>query len=308
MFRKFPQLFLGCVLFLAVHSSAQAAVHVVSTIRPLAMIAKAVVGDNATVDVLIEAQDDAHHYTLSPSDRLAIERADLLLWVGPEFEVYLTTMMQRLDEASLITAMTLPDMTLHPLDAQTIDPHIWLDPHNARVIAEALVAAISQQDPANSDYYASNLQDFIAELEQAERTIVQDLAGMPETAIAVYHNAYQYLEQRFGLTHAIALVDNPEVAPGIQQVLRVQNSIRDIQPACVLLDPEHSPALVETLMGDSTALRLQIDVLGYDQQAAVSTAVDDASSASADAASYIALLRTIVSGYLQCAGQSLSNN
>lgn len=286
---------LFCLLTIA--PAARAEVNVVATIQPLALIARAVAGEAVSPRVLVDRQDSAHHFTLSPSDRLAVENADLILWVGPQFEVFLEPMMARLDNQSLLSALDLPDMALLNLDASTIDPHVWLDPVNAQVIASAVAAELARLDPRQADNYHANLAAFIERLEQLQSQISVELAALPDFSFAVYHNAYQYFEQRFGLNHGVALVDNPEIAPSIQQTLSVQARVREQAPACVLLEPDYSPALLATLMRDSAAEQLAVDLLGYD----LSAVTNPDGTAEQAAAGYSQLLLDIASSFSRCA-------
>jgi len=293
--RKLSLLLIGSVLvFLTLPSIAMASVRVVTTIQPLALIVRAVAGETAHISTLIEKQDSAHHFTLSPGDRLAIEGADVLLWIGPDFEVFLNTMMSRLVDQTLLTALALPEMTLHRLDDETIDPHVWLDPANAQVIAAAIAGELTRLDPDNRQRYSDNLTAFTQALARIEGEIAGELAELPEFSFAVYHNAYQYFEQRFGLAHGVALVHNPEVAPGIQQTLRTQARVREVAPACVLIEPDYSPALLATLMGDSRAQQIEVDLLGYDLDMTGTTALTAT-------ANYEQLLNTIAASFQRCA-------
>jgi len=235
---------------------------VVSSIQPLALIARAVGGESTEINVLIEGHDSAHHFTLSPSDRLAISSADLLLWIGPEFEVFLEPLMARMADHKLITASQLAGMTLHRLGSESIDPHMWLDPENARVLAEAIADQMSDADPERADVYRTNLHEFSNQLQNTADRITSELAALPAFNFAVYHNAYQYFERRFGLEHAVALVNDPETAPSIQQTLRTQAQISESKPACVLVEPDHSPALLATMLQSHEAEIIALDPLG----------------------------------------------
>ncbi len=285
------------LLFLSWQSSANASVRVLTSIQPLAMIARAIAGDEATVDVLIEGHDSAHHFTLSPSDRLAVENADMLLWIGEEFEVFLETMMGQLREQELITALDLPELTVWPLDAQTVDSHIWLDPHNALIIAGALAEELARKDTANAERYRDNLTAFTTRLTAAQENISAQLGQLPAFSFAVYHNAYQYFEQRFGLAHGVALLDNPEVAPGIQQTLRVQQRVRELNPSCVLIEPDYSPALLATLLDGIEVEEIHLDPLGYHLE----DSANNLTTAAAAAESYVHLLQSIAEGMQRCA-------
>jgi len=78
----------------------------------------------------------------------------------------------------------------------------------------------------------------------------------------VYHDAYQYFEKQFGLHHQFALLDNPEVSPGIQQLINVRKKIEESRPSCLLIEPDSNPNLIDTALGGHALNRLTIDLLG----------------------------------------------
>lgn len=116
---------------------------VLASIKPVAMLVKAVVGDELSVDVLLAANASPHDHALKFSDIRAIKSADLVVWVGPELEGVLVKPLSTVptDEQLQLTDLT----TLHwPDDAEgehhdhehghgayTRDPHIWLNPKNS---------------------------------------------------------------------------------------------------------------------------------------------------------------------------------
>lgn len=271
----------------ASHAGSGSAITIVSSIRPLTFIAQAIAGDEADLATIIGPNDSAHHFSLSPGDRLQLEAADILLWVGPVFEVELGEFFQRRRHgAELITVLDIANTTVHTLEDGSIDPHVWLDPDNARLIAAALAEQLGIINPSQREVYQQRLREFSATLESSTAQIRERLAGLSRDGFVVYHNAYQYYEKQFGLSHALALVANPDVAPGIRETLTVQNRIAELQPLCVLLEPDYNPALLRTLLGGTTTREVTIDLLGYES--------------SRESASYTGLLDTVTDGFTQC--------
>lgn len=267
--------------------SAQAQVNVVTTVRPLELIARAIVGDQGQVRAIIDAQDSPHHFTLSPGDRLAVEAADLLLWIGPEFEVFLERFFQRQQARPRVTVLTLTDLVRHSLADGSIDPHVWLDPVNAIHIARSLATRLSELDANHAQAYQANYERFADRIGSLQSQLESTLAVYRDLDYAVYHNAYQYFEQRFGLSHGLALVSNPEVAPGMRQTLMTRSELVALAPACVLLEPDYNPDLLNTLLNGRDIKQVPVDPLGY----ALSTSDD----------SYPALLESIAAAFADCA-------
>lgn len=276
---------LVCLLALPC-ASAQDELFVVSTVRPLALIAKAVLGDQAQARAIITAQDSPHHFSLSPGDRLALASADLLVWVGPEFEVFLQQFFSRQQDTPRLTVLELPDLVRHKLSDDSVDPHVWLDPDNALVIAAAIAARVSELDPANEPGYSANLARFTDRVNAQKVRLDAELGSVRDLRYAVYHNAYQYFEKRFGLSHGLALVANPEVAPGMRQTLAVRSQLAALAPACVLLEPDYNPDLLTTLLDGRDIKQVPVDPLGYDLPASEQ--------------GYVALLDSIAAAFAAC--------
>ena len=169
MSRLFP-VFVVFVTSLFVASAAQAEVKVLTSIKPLQLIAAAVQDGVAVPEVLLPPGASPHNYALRPSDVRRVQSADLLYWIGPDMEGFMPRVIKTrtLPSVSIPTLPTLKlrhfaeDSQSHEEDGAehdhdhrpgTLDAHLWLDPANARVIAAKMAADLSQKDPANVARY-----------------------------------------------------------------------------------------------------------------------------------------------------------
>ena len=84
-------------------------------------------------------------------------------------------------------------------DHTGIDPHIWLDPFNAQVLAQAVVSELSEIDPENASEYQQNLSLFLDNLAQTEADVRNDFAEVKDVPYVVFHDAYGYFEGHYGL-------------------------------------------------------------------------------------------------------------
>lgn len=252
-------------LILCAASSAYSAVDVVTTIRPLAFIAQAVVGQHGQAQSIMDAQDSPHHFTLTPSDRLQIAGSELIVWVGPILETELSDFLFDQERSrAVIRAASLPAMATSSLASGETDPHVWLSPDNAVTIARAISEELSTLHPELAGDFEANLQQFVAAVEKSTGTHREVLQGLSTRSFMVYHDAYQYFEEHFSLRHSLALVDNPEVEPGMRALLSKREQIAALQPDCLLLEPDAREPLVATLIPDRSNLRVvTIDPLGY---------------------------------------------
>jgi len=243
-------------------SSAATEVNIVTTIRPLQLIAEAVVRDLGTVTAIVNPQQSPHYYTMAPSDRFALEEASLLVWIGPEFETYLSKFIDGQDKP-LITFLELSELTLHRMSPTQVDPHLWLNTGNALLLAQAIAEQAIAIDSANASSYRQNLSDFRTKLQELNHNIDSRLGFTPQKPYAVYHNAYQYFEKQFGIAHAVTLLTDTAVQPGVQELLTARNRIRDVAPHCLFNEPDSNPALTQTILAGHQMQIITLDLLGY---------------------------------------------
>ncbi len=220
----------GICCLLSTQAAAQIDVSV--TIKPLQLIAAAITDD--TVLVLRPSQDP-HNYALRPSERRALNQAQILLWIGPSMETFLPGIIDEL-EAEVITAIELDEIHLLS-NGRVSNPHIWFDTFNARIIARSLSQTLSKMDTSNALRYRQNLQTFESKLDVLDESIEKQMAEIRALPYGVYHNAFQYFEAQFGLEHVVSFTDNQELQPGIKKLLNVKSQLENSNANCILLDP-----------------------------------------------------------------------
>lgn len=143
-----------------------------------------------------------------------------------------------------------------------VDPHLWLDPRNAAVIVERIAAELSRRDPANADRYRANAEAAKAALDELDRELANALKPLADRPYVVFHDAYQYLERRYGLTPVGAVTIGPERGAGAQRLARLRDEIRERGAACAFREPQFAPRVLESL-GSDTGIRIGVlDPLG----------------------------------------------
>lgn len=261
-----------CLFSNTVIAATDEKLQLVTTIKPLQLISQAIAGDKANISVLLPATQSPHHYSMSPSDRFSLNKADLFIWVGPPLEVFfIDTVAQLSQSVPVITAIELESLNTLPLidshvhenhAAAAIDPHIWLDPDNAVVIAQSIVTHLVTIDAKNADYYRLNFTRFEHSLQALKSEIQSQLEAIRDRPYIVYHNAYQYFERQFALQHSLALVTNPESQPSIRQILQTREQLKNIEPVCLLLEQDSPSATIKTFLGNAQLRQSTLDLLG----------------------------------------------
>ena len=271
------------------------------SIAPLHSWVSMVSGDLWEPELLLPAESDPHNALLRPSQRRVIVDADWILWLGPQLETGLEALMRRVDSDRLWTMSDPtadgPRLTLHefrtagtllttPTDAHehsgpdidfpgdgsdshrrdngqlSTDPHLWLDPSNAKQALSHIADKLSELDPDHAETYQANAERSIERLETARADWQQRLDAAEPLSYLVFHDGYQYFDQAFGLTFAGAVTLNPEQLPGLRTINRMREGISEGELGCLFAEVQYSDRLVQTI-GTGFGLEIQrIDALG----------------------------------------------
>ena len=283
-------------LLAALPLPALAAPAVVVDVPPVHSIVARVMEGVAEPTLLLAPGASPHDYALRPSDAQAIAQAGLLVWVGPSLDPWLAEAADALGGGARLILTEDAGVTLLPFrsrpplfedaDAEDehdhgheahageaghahdehIDPHIWLDPRNAAAIADASAAALAEIDPENADRYAANAADFGREAADLESELSVKLAPSRHRGYVVFHDAYQYLENRFDLPSAGWILLGDGARPGAARVAALRETLQTSDVVCVFSEPEFEPKLVDTLIEGTGVRRGRLDGLGLGLQ------------------------------------------
>ena len=140
------------------------------------------------------------------------------------------------------------------------DAHIWLDPVNAKKMVLEIAHELSDLDPNNKVKYENNANATIKSLDELVDSNKKILSK--DISYVVFHDAYQYFENRFGVIPAGALTLNPDVLPGAKQIADIQDVINDKGIKCIFSEPQYNPKIIETLANDMNISSGVMDPLG----------------------------------------------
>ena len=140
------------------------------------------------------------------------------------------------------------------------DPHLWLDPMNAKVIIKEIENQLVKLDPDNSSKYKANSKKAQSELDNLTKNIKRDLKG--NLRFVVFHDAYQYFENRFGIKVLGALTVNPDVLPGAEQLSEIREVIEHEKVNCLFSEPQFNPAIIKSIAKDTKIKTGVLDPLG----------------------------------------------
>ena len=140
------------------------------------------------------------------------------------------------------------------------DPHIWLDPINAKVILNEITEHLIENDSKNASTYKSNLAKALAEIDK----LIIDVITETNTDLnyVVFHDAYQYYENRFNVNILGAMTVNPDVMPGAEQIHEIHEVIEHDNVSCILSEPQFNPDIIKSIAKDTNVKTGVLDPLG----------------------------------------------
>jgi zinc transport system substrate-binding protein len=252
---------------------AAAAPDVLATIKPVHSLTAAVMEGVGQPDLLIGGAASPHSYSLKPSDALKIERAGLIVEIGPDLETYLAAPLATLgSHARILVLESAPGVRLlsarrgglwsDETGSGPPDPHSWLDPQNAIAMTKAIAAALVALDPAHAAAYRANEARETAALTALDQELATQLAPLRGRPYLVFHDAYRYFEVRYGLTPAGAVTVGPDRPVGPRRIEELRAAIAREHISCLFLEADFPPKLVDTL-SEGNALRTgELDEVG----------------------------------------------
>jgi len=143
-----------------------------------------------------------------------------------------------------------------------IDPHIWTDPLNAKIMVELIAKYLSEVDSKNKSIYENNRKKILVELDSMVQEINNSINK--NANFIVFHDAYQYFEKRFDVQVAGALMVNPEVLPGAKQLTSIREEIKTKKINCIFSEPQFNPGIPKAIAQDTNIKISVMDPLGAD--------------------------------------------
>ena len=140
------------------------------------------------------------------------------------------------------------------------DPHIWLDPINAKVILKEMTEHLIENDSKNASTYKSNLDKALKDIDKLTMNVMTELNQ--SVSSIVFHDAYQYFEKRFNVNILGAFTVNTDVMPGAEQLAEIREIIEHDKVSCVFSEPQFNPDIIKAVAKDMNIKTGVIDPLG----------------------------------------------
>jgi len=290
--KKLP-LILSILSMLTLFISANAEIKVVTSIKPIHSLASYLMDGIGKPGLIVDGYASPHSFSMKPSHAKMLQNADIVFWVGEGMENFLkkplSSIAKKAKKIELIEVKGLnilkfrernifeehnhDDHDDHDHDDHAkkeddhdghahgdYDSHIWLDPMNAKVILNKMAEHLIENDTENTSKYKNNLKKALKEIDTLTIQVMTELnKSLPSI---VFHDAYQYFEQRFNVNILGAFTVNPDVMSGAEQLAKIREIIEHENVACVFSEPQFNPDIINAVAKDMKIKTGVLDPLG----------------------------------------------
>ena len=305
-----PKFIITIIIFLLFSvGNVKADPKVVTSIKPIHSLVSNVMDGVGTPYLIITDTASPHSFTLKPENASQLEDADLVFWIGEEVESFLVKPLESVAllarkvsfmESDRIIKLKFRENNIFESHKHhdehdeheghdghhhgEFDSHIWLDPMNAKEMVLIIADELSYIDPSNKNIYVQNANETILKLDKLIHETEESLNT--NISFVVFHDAYQYFENRFDVASSGALTVNTDALPGARQVSDIRELIEEDNISCILSEPQFNPKIIETIASDTEIATGVLDPIG--------------ATLSEGKEQYFSLIKDIVSNLNQC--------
>ncbi len=260
------------------------ALNVQVSIKPIHSLTSFISQGVFNPSLLMAGHESAHTQSLTPQQLHALKTSDLVIWIGPSYESLWQKPLAQLPKEQVVTLLESQGLILYPYreqddkgsyhhhpnhhhhDSCAVDGHIWLDPENAKVLAQRICKILTEMDPAHGAVYQKNLTVLLTRLDQLKQKLDLQFGPVKNKTYMIYHDGLQYFDRRFGFKMQASLVQEPDLPPQAGHLLALKRFLLSVppneRPVCIFSEPAFMEKISENLAKEFHLFHQKIDYIG----------------------------------------------
>lgn len=248
------------------------AIKVAATIFPLYDIARNIAGDKVEVVQILPSGASPHTYEVTPGKIKELQNTKIIFAIGEGTDDWTENITESITGAEIKTVsntITLKKFSdLHSHDHEqgdeegSHDPHYWLSPTNAKIIAATIAEALSELDPANKTYYEEQRTEYQAALDTLLQTASHKLSQLDNTHMVYTHDAWQYFNDEFGLETVGTFQASPGKEPTPKELAELVEIVEEYNVQALFSEPQLSDDVIRPFAEDTGLPVYVLDPLG----------------------------------------------
>ncbi len=251
---------------------------VYTSFYPMYDFASKIGGDKIDAVNMVPAGTEPHEWEPTAADIAGLEETSVFIYNGAGMEHWVEDVLESIQNDSLIAVEASKGLTLlegHHDDEEEhseeeehsdedehshgeFDPHVWLDPMNAKAEMESIKNSFIQADPDNKDYYEANYTKYAAEFDALDKEFRDAITSLPNKDIIVAHQAFGYLCSAYGLNQVPVEGLAPDSEPDPARVAEIIEFAKEHDVKVIFFEELVSPKVAEVI---ASAIGAKTDVL-----------------------------------------------
>jgi len=235
------------LLFILLFSSLTfAKTNIVVTVLPQKIFVDKIGGDKVETSVMVLSGSSPHNYSPKPSQMLNVSRADIYFTIGVEFEEIWLEKFKNQNRELMVIDSSKGIKKNREAHHHELDPHVWVNPVNVKIIAQNIANSLIEKDRNNSKYYKENLKTFLIELDSLDLKIKNILEKTTKnSAFMVFHPSWGYFASQYGLRQIAVEVDGKE--PKMRALVNLIKEAKKEKIRAIFAQPEFSDKSAQIL-------------------------------------------------------------
>lgn len=241
---------------------------VVVTIKPLhSLVTSVTQGTDINVVLMARAGNSIHDYTLKPSDMAAMQKSDLIFYMGLKLETFMRKVVDQIPRERFVDMVTAPSMSVYPLRyAEMVkDMHLWMLPSNSIAMVEEISAKLSETYPEYKEIFSANAKKTQKDIAELDARLARRTEPLQGRFFVVFHEAYTYFTRHYQLDNIGnigSIMGHNHNFPSAARLQNMRQQIIDTGTVCIFSEPEFDPAIVEALLQGTNAKTAILDPEG----------------------------------------------
>lgn len=256
-------------------------VNVVTTFYPVYAFTTAIGGEDANVINLLPTGVEPHDWTPKSQDIVNTSKAQLFLYNGAGLEGWVPNFLKSLNSDTQVKSVAVSEgvklltaegddghghgeehedehtdehtdeATSEDVADHHIDPHTWVSPKSAMIMAENIKNSLVEADPDHKAGYEQRYEELRTKLETLDQRFTDELATVPNNEIVVSHQAFGYLARDYGLTQHAIMGLSPDAEPTGQDIVKLAKLVKDEGIKYIFFEELVSDKLAKTLASEA---------------------------------------------------------
>lgn len=250
--------------------------NIIVSIAPQKTFVEKITKERANVSIMVAAGSSPHSYEPKASQMLAIAKAEIYFAIGVEFEhawlerfksqnnaLRFVDISEGIEKIKILEHHHEEENHSEGHDEEGLDPHTWTSPKNVAIMAKNIYAVLVELEPQNEQFYKTNLDEFLQEIEKTDleiKKILKDIAA--QSSFMVFHPSWGYFAKEYNLKQIAVEAGGKNPKP--KEMMHIIEEAKEEQVKVIFVQPEFSDKSAQIIAKEVNIAVKKISPLNYD--------------------------------------------